>query len=274
MSLLPLRLRGTVPVIALALAVALTSVGASPAEALSPARQGTPVLAGSVIRYDATGFRCTAGAVLKSRAVTALVTQAGVATRYVLTAKHCGGLHSAVTLGGTVRGTVTWVSPDLDLALITVPPAVQRVQRCTASSLGPVCYIANAYTPLAVGRVVLFRPGAPTETDIPMRDPAAPYTGSETFCSSGATTGALCVFSLSRGRRTAPPSGRDGTIFAMSDSAHQIAAGDSGGPVVAADGSLYGIIAGGAADPSTYYMAYTPIHSFLAEQPYYGIAPS
>jgi hypothetical protein len=260
--------------VATAASLALAFAGASPASATTDLRVSAPVMAGSLITYGGTRAQCTAGAVLTYDGYLGLISAKDRATRYILTAGHCGTLHQGVIIGRTTPGTVTWVSPDSDLELITVEPEVHVEPRCDHSSLyGSTCYVANRYTPRAVGRVALTTAGSPGERDIPMQALGTPGAD-ETFCSSGQVTLSRCVWRFFLGRETPFPSRFAGVVRAVTGPGNGVRPGDSGGPVVDRQGTLYGIIATSQSVHAFDLLGYTPIRAFFRQQPGYALAPA
>ncbi|CAQ02908.1 hypothetical protein ACR8AL_10140 [Clavibacter sepedonicus] len=270
----------------LALAMLLTAfvtpsvVGGAASDAsaqISPLRLQRPVMAGTKIR-SASGANCTAGAVMKYSGIGTAISGFAAAKRYVLTSEHCGKKGEKFTLGSTVTGTVTWVSPDTDLELITVLPTSRTSRYCGPSHSGTLfCQNVTTYTPQADGRVVL----SALNTGSPIT-PIVNRTGSpgdeESFCRSGAVGGVDCTLML-----THIPSpvlaGLPGVASASPTSRRASEDGDSGAPVTSGSGgftnvALYGILYGGGWYGGVWKNHYITIAKFFEETSGYSLAPA
>jgi hypothetical protein len=261
---------GAVVVTALLLGTALAgparaSVGDM--EQVLPLRQQTPVVAGSQLTFP--GGRCTAGAVLYRTNLVGRITQFQRATRYVVTAKHCGGVGTQVFVGGDLLGAVTFVADDLDYSVITVPPSSTSARRCSVLGSTPACFDVVTYHPRAFGRVLVGGHGLAFAAPVSVpgyREPA----GREDFCTSGAITGWLCGFRAA----SFPPDGHPGADRAAANYGGNIARGDSGGPVLDREGRLLGITQG-FGRPGTAYanvMLYVSMTSILRQLASYALA--
>ncbi|HEY6798773.1 MAG TPA: trypsin-like serine protease [Kineosporiaceae bacterium] len=248
---------------------ALVVTGSGPASAVDAVRQQLPIVAGTELSLP--GGACTAGAVLTANGLLWNVTDYQRSVRYVVTAGHCGSVNDPVSVrtpSGVVQvGKVTWTSDRADLALVRIEPDASRRQLCGSGPDGPRCVISVAYTPRATGKVLL-PAGAVSVTS------TGTPGSSEIFCTSGITTGAMCVW-----HTYVPPQPISelpaGASLAES-AASNTEIGDSGGPVVSRSGVLYGIIASrgrvGSSVPDV--TVYTTMDQFFKEQSGYSLAPA
>ncbi|RII97384.1 MULTISPECIES: trypsin-like serine protease [Clavibacter] len=251
-------------VAAVAAVAALTTAGAAPASADD--RYTLPVIAGSKINSSAG--TCTVGAVLIPRAWYLTLTPYQKATRYIVTAAHCGPMYSSVHVGIAAIGTVDWISPhNSDIELIRVSPQPdERTLYCRSHhSSAAFCSPIQTYTARANGQV--FMPNRGRIGRQPVQGTARPEGR---FCTSGFASGVKCVFqpvSLPPGVET-----RWNHVSAGESDEHDaITGGDSGGPVVTYGHKLVGIISGQT--ENGHFLLYTSIDQVLAELPAYVLAP-
>jgi hypothetical protein len=252
---------------AVAAVAALTAVGAAPASADQSYRSGLPVIAGS--RIDSSAGTCTVGAVLIPRSWYLSLTPYQRATRYIVTAAHCGPMYSTVHVGTAAIGTVDWISPhDSDIELIRVSPQPdERTLYCRSHhSSAAFCSPIQTYTARANSQVFM-----PNRGRIGRQPIQGTASAEGRFCTSGFASGVKCVFqpvSLPRGVQT-----RWSHVSAGETDEHDaITGGDSGGPVVSYGNQLLGIISGKTADG--HYLLYTSSAQMLAELPAYVLAPT
>jgi hypothetical protein len=249
--------------------MAAPSIGASDA-AISP-RARLPIAAGT--RLQISGGTCTAGVVLSRTNLLSRVSPSLAATRYVVTAKHCGGLGTAVKVGGVYVGDVTYVSRRWDFSVITVGPESHQLRHCSVTVSGhPSCYVLPTYTPRAVGEIEMSGRGSPFGGRAAIPGLGAP-AAREGFCSSGAVSGWYCGF-----HAVAPPEGLEvegGDRAAQSFAGHS-EGGDSGGPMASAAGRIYGIIIGTGTLGTQweYDVYYISIDTVMQELVGYQLAPS
>ncbi|QIS42701.1 trypsin-like serine protease [Clavibacter capsici] len=262
----PVRSRLLALVAALAAVVALGAVGTAPANAEPGDRFTLPVIAGSKI--DSSNGTCTVGAVFVARRWYLMLTPYQRATRYILTAAHCGPMYSTVHVGAAAIGTVDWISPHRsDIELIRVSPQPdERTLYCRSHHSSPAfCSPIQTYTPRANGQV--FMPSRGRVGRQPIQGTAEP-TGR--FCTSGFVSGVRCTYhpvSLPRGVQT-----RWRHVSAGETDEHDaFAGGDSGAPVVSYGHQLLGIVSGKT--ENNQYLLYTSIDQVLAELPAYVLAP-
>ena len=274
-----IRSRSKLAAVGAALALVAASVtavtlGSGTAQAAT-GRQQLPIVAGTELAFE--GGWCTAGLVLQANGVWSNLIQYRAATRYVLTAGHCGDSGDSVRVEtdyeDVVAGTVTWKSDVSDLALVEVPPGQTRREQCSVSSFGEVCSIVVDYYPRATGDVILNTAASNIGGGRQTRAVAGTGTPGtdEVFCTSGMTTNVLCTWSaVDHSIRNQPA----GAVYAET-SASNVVSGDSGGPVVSRSGTVYGIIIGPGRPTSsiTTFMAYTTIGQFFSEQSGYSLAP-
>ncbi|OUE22314.1 Trypsin [Clavibacter michiganensis] len=253
-------------VAALTAVVALTAMGAAPANADPGDRYTLPVVAGSKI--DSSAGTCSVGAVLVPRSWYLSLTPYQRATRYIVTAAHCGPMYSTVHVGVAAIGTVDWISPhNSDIELIRVSPQPdERTLYCRSHhSSAAFCSPIQTYTARANSQV--FMPSRGRVARQPIQGTGTP---SGRFCTSGFASSVQCVFqpvSLPRGVQT-----RWNHVSAGETDEHDaITGGDSGGPVVSYGHQLLGVISGKTADG--HYLLYTSIDQVLAELPAYVLAP-
>lgn len=240
---------------------------AIPTASAQSLRDQIPIMAGTAL--DLTGARrCTAGAVLRSRSWLSLAMPIRRATRYVVLAKHCTDLGNPIRVGGQVVGSVSWVSPEYDLALATIPPSTVQRPICHGASQLHNCTIPAA-TPKAVGRIILTE--GSTQRDVAIPGIGVPAVG-ERFCTSGSVSFLNCGFQVA----DVPPTGwRAGAAAAHTLNGRNVIFGDSGGPVASIDGRLYGIIIfrGEPAYPGM--MGYLPMSVVFQDLGYgYELAPA
>lgn len=249
------------------LATLATLSPAVPSATAQSLRDQIPIVAGTALQLPGSRL-CTAGAVLEARTWMSRATPVGRATRYVVLAKHCADIGSAVTVGGQVVGSVTWASSTYDLAIATIPPSQVQRPVCSGASQLHHCTIPAA-TPRAVGRIVLHR--GPLLVAVPVVGFGVPAAG-EFFCTSGAVSFVLCGFASV----PIPPMWWPvGAVAAGTYDGLMPVPGDSGGPVVSYGGRLYGIIISGAINEYTGTLAYLPLPLVLQELGYiYGLAPA
>ncbi|OUE17891.1 Trypsin [Clavibacter michiganensis] len=247
--------------------VALTTAGAAPANADQGDRTALPVIAGSMI--DSSAGTCTVGAVLVPRSWFLRLTPYQNATRYIVTAAHCGPMYSTVHVGRAAIGTVDWISPhNSDIELIRVSPQPdERTLYCRSHhSSAAFCSPIQTYTPRANGQV--FMPSRGRVGRQPVQGTTAPEGR---FCTSGHASGVKCVFqpvSLPPGVETR----WDHVSAGESDEHDAITGGDSGGPVVSYGHKLIGIISGQT--ENGHFLLYTSIDQVLRELPAYVLAPT
>ncbi|CAQ01378.1 trypsin-like peptidase domain-containing protein [Clavibacter sepedonicus] len=254
---------------ALAAAALVLTTGAAPASAVSPLRLATPVMAGSQIR-NASGYKCTAGAVLKYDRWTTYFNSWEGATRYVVTAAHCGDLNENVTLGSSVPGKVIWRDELHDLELIVVSPSTERAAVCSHTSAGEYCRIVLTYHPQAVGRII-------TRDDNTWREQRTPLVATgepddRVFCVSAIRAGVAC--GLVRTTTPAAIAAVHPGIRAAEDRSLDVQPGDSGGPVMSRSGTLYGFVSGGGIYGGVRKIDYMPWSVFAHLQPNYVLAPA
>ncbi|PPF25978.1 hypothetical protein C5C34_00620 [Rathayibacter rathayi] len=246
--------------------------GAEPADAgpgrpVSEFREQIPIQAGSFIA--AGKYRCTVGAVLVSTSFYAAVSPKAKATRYIVTAGHCGNVGDPirVNLQGII-GSVIWKSTMLDVSIARIDPIGESHVGCDPSSSLHRCTVATSYMPRATGRIFLFDHFG-RYASLPVIGMGVPSVN-EVFCTSGARTGVNCSWGVARLPPAAP-------IFVLGARTfrNQVLVGDSGGPVAGRDGRLYGIVSEGLnwndSDPDL--MTYVPISRILEEQRGYALAP-
>jgi hypothetical protein len=236
-------------------------------KALLAPRDRLPVVAGSELGM--AGKRCTAGAVLYQSDRSARSTPELDATRYVVTAAHCGGVGTAVTVGGQYAGEVTYVSPRWDFSLITVKPDSRQLRHCSVSTSGvPSCYYLPVYTPRARGAIEKSGQGALYSAQVPVPGSGAPQ-GHEDFCASGNVSGWYCGFHTVANPPGLEVQGCDRTAQSFSG---RIMRGDSGGPVSSTSGRIYGVIVATGPDGTRFRndLYYLSIDTILRELPGYG----
>ncbi|MBO9041510.1 MULTISPECIES: trypsin-like serine protease [Curtobacterium] len=224
-----------------------------------------PIVAGTRLLVDNTS--CTAGAVLYRSSLFGRITQAQRATRYIITAKHCGDVGSTVYVNGAVVGHVVRTSDDFDVSLIAVPPAPFLRQQCSVThSGGPFCTTVTDYAPRARGMVLVGGTAVPFAIPINVLGAGAP-TPDEDFCASGSFSGWFCGFHTRPIEATLRTNGYDQKAMSYSWMLQQ---GDSGGPVVTRNGTLYGIVsARGRQEPRAMY--YVSMHEALAQFPGFAL---
>nr|WQM79103.1 hypothetical protein PCFP21_255 [Curtobacterium flaccumfaciens pv. poinsettiae]WQM79199.1 hypothetical protein PCFP23_250 [Curtobacterium flaccumfaciens pv. poinsettiae]WQM79337.1 hypothetical protein PCFP24_435 [Curtobacterium flaccumfaciens pv. poinsettiae]WQM79412.1 hypothetical protein PCFP11_325 [Curtobacterium flaccumfaciens pv. poinsettiae]WQM79447.1 hypothetical protein PCFP31_065 [Curtobacterium flaccumfaciens pv. poinsettiae] len=238
--------------------------GASPASA-QDLRSELPIVAGT--RLEVPGMRqCTVGAVLRSTSIFSRLTAFSRGKRYLLIAKHCAPDGADIKVGGQSVGKVIWTAPSDDLELVQVDPNFNRQVVCQPGSVHRCTIVEHVY-PRAFGRVFLAPNGRPRT--IPMTASSVPG-GDERFCTSGSSTGVNCSWSTAPTPRTgfAP-----GEAAASHTQGIGVIAGDSGGPVVGANGQFYGIIVTRGIGPLLGLMGYIPSSRALSAVGSYEIAP-
>ncbi|AND15635.1 trypsin-like serine protease [Rathayibacter tritici] len=245
----------------------MLSAGAAPASAVSEFREQIPIQAGSHVAIGR--FRCTVGAVLISTTWYGSMGPSARATRYIVTAGHCGhvGDPVRVNLQGII-GSVIWESPILDAEIARIDPIAENNFGCDPSSALHRCTIATAYTRRATGRIFLFDNGG-RYASLPVTGMGVPGVN-EVFCTSGAYSGVNCSWGI----HPLPP-GSPPYILGARTFRNQVEDGDSGGPVASRSGTLYGIISDGTypKDPDPDFMTYVPLSRILQAQPGYTLAP-
>lgn len=238
-----------------------------PAANAQSLRNQIPIMAGTALGLPGAR-RCTAGAVLRSRSWISLATPVRRATRYVVLARHCTDLGNPITVGGEVVGSVTWASPDHDLAIATIPPSTVQRPLCSGPSQLHHCVIPSA-TPKAVGRIIL-NDGS-TQRAVPIPGTGVPAVG-ERFCTSGSVSFVNCGFRyVDVPRRDWNP----GAAAARTYNGRTVIFGDSGGPVASIGGRLYGIILFRGEPTYPGMMGYLPMYVVFQDLGYtYQLAPA
>ncbi|AZZ56928.1 hypothetical protein [Rathayibacter iranicus] len=266
-SLRPLR-RSTALLAGVCGMVALVTLGpAVPAVHAQTLRDQIPIVSGTALELPGARW-CSAGVVLESRSWISRASPIARATRYIALAQHCGSLGNAIKVGGTVVGTITWVSPVDDLEILTVPPSTVQRPACIGASQLHHCTIPAA-TPKALGRIVLGSGGR--EQPVPVHGAGIPAVG-ERFCTSGAVSFVNCSYRT----MDVPPAARGFVpATARSDNGRTVAPGDSGGPVASINGTIYGIILFQGHDEHAGTMGYLPIDLIAQDLGYgYDLAPA
>lgn len=252
----------------LGVTLGMLSAGAVPANAVSEFREQIPLQAGSHIAVGES--RCTVGAVLVSTSWYASLIPSARATRYIVTAGHCGEVGDPIRVNYQgVIGSVVWKSAILDAEIAQIDPLPESRAGCDPSSTLHRCTVSTTYTPRAIGRIFLFDP-AGRYSSLPVTGMGAP-AANEVFCTSGAHSGVNCTWGAHRLPPGAPPHVLGARTFR-----NQVEDGDSGGPVASRSGTLYGIISEGMYphDPDPDFMSYVPLTRILQEQSGYALAPS
>jgi hypothetical protein len=271
----PVR-RGLRLALAATAAVALGAVGALPAPDAASAvvhmdvmRLEYPVKAGSLITGEDRS-RCTAGPVLYFSSIYYNLRPQNLATRYVLTAKHCFPLHSTVSLPGGVRGAVTWQSSEDDVEIIRIDPHSYTHQMCDDTSFhGLTCHPVTAWEPRAAGRIIHVDQRTGIRTRLQVAGPGAPAVASTRLCLSGITTDVTCGWEPTR---LSPDQHAGSLHMSGARSRWSSEPGDSGAPVYTPDGHVHGVLRGSGAVPGGSVMGYTPIDAILAQLPGYHLA--
>ncbi|PMS31243.1 trypsin [Trinickia symbiotica] len=271
MKALPLQKR----VASLAMAIA-TTFASSVATAQSPGvvqprnpdRAVLPVISGSKVSVPFGS--CSVGAVLVPRSILHRLTPYQRATRWLVLAKHCAPMHATIHVGTVAIGTVVWQSAASDIELVRVSPKPNPWSlQCSGHHSAAFCSPIQTYTPLANNQV--FMPRAGQEARLAVTGWSdAPY---EQFCTSGWRTGVRCVWQgMSVEAGVYKPS-YEHINAAHSSELNSIDNGDSGGPVVAYDRQLIGIISSGEPDGRS-IVYYTPMQQVLYELYAYSLAPA
>ncbi|MBD5382254.1 hypothetical protein ACR8AM_05655 [Clavibacter sepedonicus] len=254
---------------AVVLVTAALVASATPASAVDYERTQYPVVGGTALQMR--GGYCTAGFVVKKDGFLANLSAASRATRYVVTAKHCGPVGTDVSVGGQYLGKVVWTSQISDLGMIEVAPNVRRIPHCSSRSTGISCIVITSYDPRAVGRVLLASLRTRSISTVPVTGfgDGAP-SGDTDVCTSGATTGLSCLWTAHElTTEQVKYAGEHGATT----SGTGLLGGDSGCPVVSTSGLLYGVhSAVFRSDPSL--MTYISAGQFFLERPGYSLAPS
>jgi hypothetical protein len=250
------------------LCVGAVVVPTAPASAVEFIRTRVPVVAGTELQYPGTS--CTAGLVVVRTGVLNNITPAQRAVRYVVTAKHCGAMGTRVSVRGQEVGYVSWVDPVEDLELVRIAPAADGQPTCAPSSQGFHCTGITTFTPQASGRVVLETLRNRAIEAIPVTGTGAPADG-EVFCVSGKVTGQSCTWrsapwQRAYGERTPGEAAATGESLVLG--------GDSGAPVLSADGRIYGVLEGDVHGLDVAAMIYTRISRFFADAGGYALAPA
>jgi len=253
-------------------AVGLSQAGPASAEAN---RQATPIIAGTRIRMQ-SGAQCTVGVVLKSTSPTQRLIPKAAATRYIVIANHCVSRNGeGVVVNGKVVGQVISRSGTDDIALAKIDPDPVRTNRCNVGSFGvPLCTSGFRWEPQAHGRVVIASLRTRDDEAVPMPGWGAPGVN-ETFCTSGSFSGVNCSFAYAPVPESWFPTGISDA--AKSDVLNPITGGDSGGPVMSANGKFYGIISLSGMLSATHetqsLMGYVRAEKVFQDFPGYNIAP-
>ncbi|MDO4045644.1 chymotrypsin family serine protease [Clavibacter michiganensis] len=252
----------------LALLVCAVLVPAAPARTDFANRNFVPIVAGSALQFP--GAICTAGLVVVRTGLLANISPRQRATRYVVTAKHCGDLGAEVKVAGVPVGAVTWVDPREDLELVRIDPLMDGRPFCAPSSAGFHCTGTTTFQPRASGRVLLETVRFRTLRALPVTGTGAPAAG-EVYCVSAVVSGQSCVWSTAPwkpeyGSRT------PGEMAAKGDA--RVAEGDSGGPVVSAQGRIYGNLEGDFDLDGERAMIYVRISHFFEDAGAYALAPA
>lgn len=192
------------------------------------------------------------------------------ATRYVVTAEHCGTLNSVVSVGGRRVGVVSWVDPAADLELVKIDPEIHGQPICAPTSSGFHCSGTQTYTPRAVGRILMSTLRYRSLQSTPVAGTGAPGDN-EIFCISGKSSGESCEFTSTPWLPRFGDQHR-GEVAARGDTL--IFPGDSGAPVSSPDARIYGIAGETSTGPSFTIMKYTRIIQFLEDAGTYALAPS
>ena len=256
----------------LALCVMATTYS-SQSQAVDQIRTELPVVAGTELQL-ADDQSCTAGVVLKSTKFWDNITAYRRAVRYVVTAKHCVVLNEVIKVGGHVIGKVIWVSPSTDIALIRVPPSTNNHQACGITHSGVQrCWLDVDYWPRASGKVILGAWAARETRPEPVPGAGTPAPHAH-YCTSGFVTDVNCMWFSS----PFPPQFEPypASVVGASNNVRGLQPGDSGGPVMGYDGTIYGIISfrQQPMDPNLpYFMGYTSIARVSVELPDYVLAP-
>jgi hypothetical protein len=267
--------RGLQATAALALCAAVVLVTATPASAyVEPIRTRVPIVAGTELQYP--GTTCTAGLVVIRSSVLARLSPRSRATRYVVTAKHCGGMGTRVSVRGAYVGSVSWVDPHADLALVRIDPEVEGQPTCAPTSQGFHCTGSVSYRPRASGRVILTSLRTRSTEEVPVIGTGSP-AADEVFCVSGKASGEECSWSLVPWASVPWEPGHGirepGEMAARSPNAI-VYGGDSGAPIATPGGRVYGILQGDYFHLSTSVMIYTAVSQFFEDAGAYALAPA
>jgi hypothetical protein len=265
----PSPLRGAVlALLAVLVCVVAVIAPTAPASAVDAIRTRLPIVAGTELDFP-TGY-CTAGLVVVRTGLLANITPRQRATRYVLTAKHCGRMGDPVSVGGREVGQVSWVDPVEDLELVRIDPTSHGQPFCSPTSQGFHCTGTPTYDPAASGRVVLTTLQSRALSAIPVTGTGAPADG-EVFCVSGKSSGQSCEFTSAPWRSEIGPR-TPGQALATGGTL--ILNGDSGGPVVSSRGRIYGVVESTATGTLHSALIYVRVSQFFADAGGYGLAPA
>ncbi|MBF4619502.1 hypothetical protein ITJ44_15610 [Clavibacter sp. VKM Ac-2873] len=237
------------------------------ASAVDAERTLLPVVAGTELDFPHS--YCTAGLIVVRTGIRGNFSPAARATRYAVTAKHCGEMNSPVSVGGRRVGEVVWIDPVADLELVRIDPVVHGQPFCAPSSSGFHCSPVT-YEPQATGQVLLATLRYQSLRRTPVAGTGAPASD-EVFCISGKSSGQSCLF-----RSTRWISGygeqKPGEVAAIGDTL--VFPGDSGGPVLSPQARIYGIIAETATGSLHTVLKYTRISQFFEDAGNYALAPA
>ncbi|WP_146255642.1 hypothetical protein [Rathayibacter toxicus] len=231
------------------------------------------LIAGSYISSDP--IKCTVGAILTKDGYSLESNPRDKNMRYAVTAAHCtkeGGViygEKDSPIGKTID-----VDKANDIALIELYPLTSLScdwMTPVVGGGGAHCIPVTNYRPRAVGQVHAKRNGA--EMAIPLIGPGSPANGSQ-LCTSGIRTGVNCTFSAV----PLPNKWRFSTFSerkAGHTSGKNVDFGDSGGPVINANGLFYGIMNayGRPGSDLDGMMGYTPAEKVFARYHGYSLAP-
>lgn len=249
------------------LSTVVTLGPSGPAATAQSLRDQIPIVAGTALEVQGARL-CTAGAVLRSTSLLSRARPIANATRYVVTAGHCGNVGETVKVGDSAAGTVIWASLTYDLALVKIPPSTAQRPVCSGASQLHHCTIPPA-TPRAVGRIILNR--GSTQRAVPVPGFGIAGVG-ERFCTSGAVSFANCTFEIA----SVDPSWLSpGELAAHTTSGFTLGPGDSGGPVANISGRLYGIILSAGTEDHEGIIGYIPMSTIFHDLRYdYELAPA
>ncbi|HEY6793483.1 MAG TPA: trypsin-like serine protease [Kineosporiaceae bacterium] len=207
------------------------------------------------------------------------ITEYRRSVRFILTAGHCGqvGDHFTTTSGVDV-GDVIWKSASHDFLLIRVEPRLDRgvAPGCVpGGSTLPCVAISSHYYPRAVGRVFT---GGPLQSES-VAVGGWTLSGSS-ICVSAGFSGTVCGHTSTPTPADMPPDGpnQQDTAYTRGP-ADTIVEGDSGAPLYAFNGNVFGVLIGKwgrVQSDGSHVMRgvhYTPVSLFFAEQSGYALAP-
>ncbi|HEY6793150.1 MAG TPA: trypsin-like serine protease [Kineosporiaceae bacterium] len=272
-------LRGRVAVGVAVLAIAATAAVTVPRAAAVPRSRGSePFMAGTDMHSNRAA-RCTAGLVLMDNSLLGGITEYRRSVRFVLTAGHCGqvGDRFFTVPEDNVVGDVVWKSATHDLLLIRVEPRLDRgvAPGCLpGSSTLPCVAISSHYYPRAVGRVFTGGPGNSDSIAV-----GGTTQSGVSICISGGVGGTVCGHTSAPRPPDGPPDDPTGAQQLSFTSGPATQFGDSGGPLYAFNGNVFGILYGDSrrtrADGSSESLGaiYTPVSVFFAETSGYALAP-